>query len=538
MTEPEVLYNFGVLTKRYELVSRTAGQLAPGIAGLSVGFLMVLAGCTAALAVRPGGGGLLVRPREDPLRAPPGRSCPDRGRTARPLLVSATRRQDPLGDARHVVERGGRPGRHQHARACAAGPGAARRRAGACRRESARPGTQDTERPKRGGGRTRRKAGEQLPPELGRLRWMAVHFDGAEAGLLFERARRQNLLTAVISVSGGDRFVFSGPDEQAAQIFQWGEVLEAPWPPRVRDCAGSSGSSAPPPNPRRSKRTGPAAPCASVSPSEWADYQSLQAAIGTAAIHHDVYLGAQVETDTGTQADVLAEAASELAQLCEHLTSIGLRPTVLSRREIAAVMRQWADPTALERLALWGEGSIPTSGAGPAARHLGYDTLQTDGYVHRVGQIAAWPRIDVATEWMYPLLSTALAGSVRTVSMHLEAVSTEQAFAEVRDARTTGGMAQRKRDEKGIITTEDEERRVDEARSRERELTRGFRQHKIAGLVMVSSPDAETAGRAWRQAERKAVECHLDLREMHARGHEAWAATLPLCRLRFARGLL
>jgi hypothetical protein len=187
---------------------------------------------------------------------------------------------------------------------------------------------------------------------------------------------------------------------------------------------------------------------------------------------------------------------------------------------------------------LWGEGSIPTSGAGPAARLVGYDTLQTDGYVHRVGQIAAWPRIDVATEWMYPLLSTALPGSVRTVSMHLEAVSTEQAFAEVRDARTTGGMAQRKRDEKGIITTEEEERRVDEARSRERELTRGFRQHKIAGLVMVSSPDAETAGRAWRQAERKAVECHLDLREMHARGHAAWAATLPLCRLRFARGLL
>ena len=65
---------------------------------------------------------------------------------------------------------------------------------------------------------------------------------------------------------------------------------------------------------------------------EWADYQSLQAAIGTAAIHHDVYLGAQVETDLGAEADVLAEATSELAQLCEHLTSIGLRPTPLTRR--------------------------------------------------------------------------------------------------------------------------------------------------------------------------------------------------------------
>jgi hypothetical protein len=274
-----------------------------------------------------------------------------------------------------------------------------------------------------------------------------------------------------------------------------------------------------------------------VSTEEWDDYQSLHASIGTAAIHHDIYLGAQVETET-SGADALSEAVAELAQLCEHLVAIGLRPRVLSRRGAAAVLRQWADPTTAERLALWGEGSIPTTQAGPASRLVGYDTVRTDGYVHRVGQIAAWPRIDVGTEWMYPLLATAVPGSVRTVSMHLEAVSTEQAFAEVRDARTTGGMAQRKRDEKGIITTEEEERRVDEARSRERELTRGFRQHRIAGLVMVSSPAEDTAARAWRHAERKATECHLDLRELHARGHEGWAATLPLCRLQFSRGLL
>ena len=62
--------------------------------------------------------------------------------------------------------------------------------------------------------------------------------------------------------------------------------------------------------------------------------------------------------------------------------------------------------------------------------------------------------------------------AIRTVG---SAVSTEQAFQEVRDARTTGGMAQRRRDERGMITSEEEERRVDEARSRERELTRPAR---------------------------------------------------------------
>ena len=110
MAEPEVLYNFGVLTKRYELVSRTASQLAPGIAGLSIGFLMILAGAPLPLPFGPVLVGFWFALGKDPVRAPPRRSCPQRGRTAHPLRDSATRRQDPLGDARHVVERGGRPG--------------------------------------------------------------------------------------------------------------------------------------------------------------------------------------------------------------------------------------------------------------------------------------------------------------------------------------------------------------------------------------------------------------------------------------------
>ena len=42
MAENGTLYNFGVLTKRYELVSRTAGQFAPGVLGAACGFVMIL----------------------------------------------------------------------------------------------------------------------------------------------------------------------------------------------------------------------------------------------------------------------------------------------------------------------------------------------------------------------------------------------------------------------------------------------------------------------------------------------------------------
>jgi hypothetical protein len=408
MGNPEVLYNFGVLTKRYELVSRTASQLAPGIAGLLCGFLMLLAGAPLPLPLAPvalgfwfalgrvpfgrhrgsrvravigplaryfilrlAGKAHWVMPAMwlsvavDPTVAAPTRPSPAQSvhRSAAPHQASATTVLEPVTGAVH-------------------GQGPAR----TTRRSSKRAG-----------------ACELLPPELGRLRWMAMPCNGVEVGLLFERAGRRNLLTAIISVSGGDRFVFSGPDEQAAQIHSWGDVLGA----MAADGAGLrrlQWVERATPRPSTVQKDWAASAMRGAAPAERADYQSLQATIGTAAIRHDVYLGAQVETDTGKHADIVAETASELVQLCEHLTSIGLRPTLLSRREIAAVMRQWADPTALDRLALWGEGSISTSGAGPAARLVGYDTLRTDGYVHRVGQIAAWPRIDVDSEWMYPLL--------------------------------------------------------------------------------------------------------------------------------------
>ena len=535
MAEHDTLYNFGVLTKRYELVSRTAAQFAPGVLGAACGFVMILGSVPMPLPFLP----VLLGFWFALGRVPFGRH---RGAKVR-SLVGPYARYELLrvnGQAHWEMPQTWRavgistvtdiaPEQQRTQRA--------HRRRTIGRATSPIPdppsGFQSQKsRPRR----TRKTAVEQLPPELGRLRFEAGNLDGSEAGLVAERVGRRRLLTAVISVSGGDRFVFSGPDEQAAQISQWGEVLKGmasegsglrrlQWVERAT------------PQPSTVQSDWSAAAMGQVSTEEWDDYQSLHSSIGTAAIHHDVYLGAQVETEA-SGADALSEATTELAQLSEHLLAIGLRPKVLSRRGIAAVLRQWADPTADERLACWGDESIPTTQAGPASRLVGYDTVCTDGYVHRVGQIAAWPRIDVGTEWMYPLLAAAVPGSVRTVSMHLEAVSTEQAFAEVRDARTTGGMAQRKRDEKGMITTEEEERRVDEARSRERELTRGFRQHRIAGLVMVSSPAEETAARAWRQAERKATECHLDLRELHARGHEGWAATLPLCRLQFSRGLL
>ena len=173
VAEPEVLYNFGVLTKRYELVSRTAGQLAPGIAGLLVGFLMIVAGAPLPLPFAP----VLVGFWFALGKIPFGRHRGVRVRTViGPLArywylrlagkthwvmpamwlsvavdpaATSTLERVQLVQAPPVVELGSvEPDR----------------RAG-------RPKTRGGR--KHGGGRTRREAGEQVPPELGRLRWMA-----------------------------------------------------------------------------------------------------------------------------------------------------------------------------------------------------------------------------------------------------------------------------------------------------------------------------------------------------------------------------
>ena len=137
MTEHEVLYNFGVLTKRYELVSRTAGQLAPGVAGAAIGFVMILAGCSAAPAFAP----VLVGFWFALGKVPFGRHRGVRVRTVvGPLARYGMLRlggKAPVGDARHVAERGRRPGRHRNLCATEARspPPSSRRR----RRKSSRP---------------------------------------------------------------------------------------------------------------------------------------------------------------------------------------------------------------------------------------------------------------------------------------------------------------------------------------------------------------------------------------------------------------
>ena len=226
VAEHGTLYNFGVLTKRYELVSRTAGQLAPGVAGRRMRILddpgavprcrLPFAPCWSASGSPSGRcpSAATGAPRCAPWSVPFARygllrlagkaswEMPDlagRRRSTRPPPTRSTRS---IWTSSALVD---------------AAPSSTSQRD----RDPETPSRPNSgSRPRtstKGGGRT-------AATRTGPAALEAVHLDGSEAGLVIERAGRRRLLTAVISVSGGDRFVFSGPDEQAAQIIQWGEV--------------------------------------------------------------------------------------------------------------------------------------------------------------------------------------------------------------------------------------------------------------------------------------------------------------------------
>ena len=107
MAENGTLYNFGVLTKRYELISRTAGQFAPGVLGAACGFVMVLGSISMPLPFLPVLLGFWFSSDGCPWSAP-GNEVRLRG-SIRTLRAAPCQRPGPLGDAPDLAG-----GRNQH----------------------------------------------------------------------------------------------------------------------------------------------------------------------------------------------------------------------------------------------------------------------------------------------------------------------------------------------------------------------------------------------------------------------------------------
>jgi hypothetical protein len=219
-----------------------------------------------------------------------------------------------------------------------------------------------------------------------------------------------------------------------------------------------------------------------------------------------------------------AEALSRL--LAARLLTAELIGEPLSRVDVAEHLHQ----------AMTGTVQVPDlirTGAaiGPASHAEAWDHLRTDDTWHRSYLITGWPRIPVGPAWLSPLLAEGPTAGWRSVAMHFHAVRPELAGRRARAARQSASLDVDDRNRLGFGVGARERRTQLQADAVEEELAAGHVQHRVAGLILVSASSRNDLDDACHQSVAAASAARLDLRALHGRHADGWAAALPLCRL-------
>jgi len=163
----------------------------------------------------------------------------------------------------------------------------------------------------------------------------------------------------------------------------------------------------------------------------------------------------------------------------------------------------------------------------PMASTESWSDLRTDDSWHATYWIAEWPRVEVAPDFLTPLL---VGGGRRTVSVIMAPVSGDRAMREARSARTADVADAELRDRAGFLPSARRAKEADGVARRESELAEGHAEYRFSGYVTVSATDRESLAVASADAEHAARAAHLELRLLFGRQAEAFAWTLPLAR--------
>jgi hypothetical protein len=171
-----------------------------------------------------------------------------------------------------------------------------------------------------------------------------------------------------------------------------------------------------------------------------------------------------------------------------------------------------------------------TNGSGgpwPIAVREEWSSCRTDGKWHATFWVAEWPRVDVGSDFLSPLL---LSGGRRSVAVIMAPVATERALREVRSARAADIADAEIRRRAGFVPSARRIREAEGADGREVELADGHAEFRFSAFVTVSALDEPGLAEACAEIVHAAESAHLELRRLYGRQAEAMAWTLPLAR--------
>lgn len=163
----------------------------------------------------------------------------------------------------------------------------------------------------------------------------------------------------------------------------------------------------------------------------------------------------------------------------------------------------------------------------PMAMEEQWSTVRVDGMVHATFWICEWPRTDVRSDFLAPLLICPVRS---TLSVVMEPLGPDQAQRKVEASRTADLADSELRRRGGFMATARHARESEVLARREEELADGHASFRFSGFVTVSAPTHGELEVACDAVLHAAGQCRLLLRRLYGDQAMAYTCTLPLGR--------
>jgi hypothetical protein len=263
----------------------------------------------------------------------------------------------------------------------------------------------------------------------------------------------------------------------------------------------------------------PASDCA-------ASYESLLGHIDADASTHDVSLALQVRMGKSVEggcASLQREVDHVVRQLGEADVDV---QAVLGADGVADLLLRTYEPNQGPRAPASSPDPSPAD-PWPMAVSEEWTLLHVDGMVHATFWVAEWPRTEVHSDFLAPLL---LSPARATVSMVMEPLGPEKAMRKVEASRTADLADAELRRRSGFVSTARHARESEVLARREAELADGHASFRYAGFVTVSAPSEAELTVACDAVHHAAGQCRLLLRRLYGDQASGYTCTLPLAR--------
>ncbi len=355
------------------------------------------------------------------------------------------------------------------------------------------------------------------------------------------RDETERTATAVLRVSGRE-FALCERGDQQRLLAQWGEALASFCAERTpvaklrwTEWAAPAGV-----DDQRNYLTQHQSEADDADPV--AVYRALLDSVGPSSTRHEVLLAVTVAQrklrrrrgDEG-QTDIDEVLLEEVRLLSGRLDTAGLAVSLpLSPSEVAAVFRSRLDPYATPRNGLRKRsltelaGLVSAPNAWPLRMEGSWDHVRVDRSFHAAYVFAEWPRLEVAPNWLEPLLLDTVG--IRTIAVHYEPVAHSRSKRHVDRDSVKLATDEEQRHRSGFRVGARHRRAQAEVAEREAELVAGFPEFEYVGTAHVCAPDRASLERSCAEYEQLAAQVGIELRRLDGQHDLALACLLPIGR--------